>query len=232
MLFAPAIVSTRSDGLVTNEFAHWNSNTPARVVAPDWDMTSGSLFVRDGAGWTGVPDAVSPNATSSNANDSAVFRLNTTRFDFGDVQVSFGLRNDGLTATARTPAQAYDGVHVWLRYYSQYELYAVSVNRRDGAIAIKKKTPGGPSNGGTYYDLVPQGRAAAAYGSWQQIRVDIRNVSITKVAIDLYLDDRLALSAIDDGSIGGPALTKSGAVGLRGDNCEFEFRDFDVRRSG
>jgi hypothetical protein len=97
------------------------------VVSPDWQMTSGSLFAADGAGWSGIPDGTEADATSSNGNDSAVFRLNTNRFDFGDVAVSFDLRNDGLAATSRTPAQAYDGVHVWLRYQSQYQLYAVSM---------------------------------------------------------------------------------------------------------
>jgi hypothetical protein len=37
-------------------------------------------------------------------------------------------------------------------YQSQYELYAVSVDRRDRRMTIKKKR-GGDDNGGTYYDL-------------------------------------------------------------------------------
>jgi len=224
------VASSRADGLVTNEFAHWNPTNPSRVVSPDWDMTSGSLFAHDGNGWTGVPDDVPPNATSSNGNDSVVFRLNTTRDDFGDVAVSFDLQNDGLVETPRTPAQAYDGVHVWLRYQSQYELYALSVNRRDGEAAIKKKVPGGPdpSNGGTYYDLVPERRIPVPYGSWQRVRATARTIRPDAVEIELYVDGNLVLSAVDDGKMGGPPITQNGAVGIRGDNCEFEFKNFTI----
>jgi phage replication-related protein YjqB (UPF0714/DUF867 family) len=33
--------STGFDGLITNEYAHWNSDG---ILSPDWDMTSGKLF--------------------------------------------------------------------------------------------------------------------------------------------------------------------------------------------
>lgn len=202
------------------------------MVSPDWQMTSGSLFAADGAGWSGIPDGTEADATSSNGNDSAVFRLNTSRFDFGDVAVSFDLRNDGLTATSRTPAQAYDGVHVWLRYQSQYQLYAVSVNRRDGAIAIKKKTPGGPSpsNGGTYYDLVKQGHFTVPYGSWIHVTATARTNADGSVSLALYVDGSLLISAVDNGSFGGPPITNHGAVGIRGDNCNLLFRNFTVKQ--
>jgi hypothetical protein len=218
------------DGLVTNEYAHWNPSHTDIVTGPDWEMTSGSLFVRSGSGWTGVPDDVSPNATSSNGNDSAVFRLNTKRYDFGDVAVSFRLDNQGLVTTTRTPAQAYDGVHVWLRYQSQYQLYAVTVNRRDGTLAIKKKTPGGPdpANGGTYYDLVKPVPYIVPYGVWKQVQATVYTNLDGSVAIRLSVDGVLLLSATDDGSLGGPPITHPGAVGIRGDNCNFLFDTFTV----
>ena len=224
------IVSSQPNHLVTNEFAHWSPGNPARVVSSIWEMTSGSLFEEGGAGWSGVPDDIDPNATSSTGNDSAVFRLNTTRYEFGDVAVSFDLDNQGLVTTARTPAQAYDGVDIWFRYQSEYTLYAVHVNRRDGTVAIEKKVAGGPNpvNGGTYYPLA-KGVHAVPYGAtWQKIKGSIRTNPNGSVTIDLYEDGLLVLSATDDGSKGGPPITSPGAVGIRGDNCNFLFKNFTV----
>ena len=216
-----------ANGLVTNEFAYWNRGTPSRVESSAWEMDSGSLFASNGVGWTGVPDAVAPNATSSNGNDSAVFRLNTKRRDFRDVLVSFDLINEGFVTTSRTPAVAWDGVHVWLRYQSQYNLYYASVNRRDGATAIKKKVAGGSSNGGTYYTLAT-GSNRFAPNMWQRIGASIRTNSSGTVTIQVFADGKLILSAEDNGSVGGPPILASGAVGIRGDNCNFRFRNFSV----
>ncbi len=192
-------------------------------------MTSGSLFERNGVGWSGIPDDVSPDSTSSNGTDSAVFRLNTRRGDFRDVAVSFNLRNDGLVTTDRTPAQAYDGVHVWLRYQDQTNLYAISVDRRDGKVAIKKKVTGGSVNGGTYYDLAKQVSHAVLYGKWIKVRATVHTKSDGTVALALWVDGTRVISALDDGSLGGPPITTAGAVGIRGDNCDFSFANFAVR---
>lgn len=216
-----------ADGLLTNEFAFWNPTLPSSRLSQNWEMTSGSLFARDGAAWTGVPDTVAPNATSSNGTNSAVFRLTTRRSDFGDVAVSFALRNDGLSTTASTPAVDWDGLHVWLRYQSEESLYYASVNRRDNTVVIKKKVPGGPSNGGTYYQLA-QGTLAVPYGAWQQVRATVRNEPGGAVTIQLYQNDRLLVSATDNGSIGGPPITAAGKVGIRGDNANFQFDNFKV----
>jgi len=224
------IVSSLPNHLVTNEFAYWSPGNPARVVSLIWEMTSGSLFEQGGAGWSGVPDDIDPNATSSNGNDSAVFRLNTTRYDFGNVAVSFDLDNQGLVTTARTPAQAYDGVDIWFRYQSEYTLYAAHVNRRDGTVAIEKKVAGGPNpvNGGTYYPLAKAVHAVPYGTTWQKIKGSIRTNPNGSVTIDLYEDGLLVLSATDDGSKGGPPIRSPGAVGIRGDNCNFLFKNFTV----
>ena len=81
------------------------------------------------------------------------FRMRSRALGFGDVALSLDLAVLRLRATASTPAQQWDGVHLWLRYQSERQLYAVSVARRDGRVVIKKKCPGGASNGGTYYPL-------------------------------------------------------------------------------
>jgi len=48
------------------------------------------------------------------------------------------------------------------------------------------------------------------------------------VAIALYENDRLIVSAVDDGSVGGAPLRNPGRVGIRGDNAQLEFDDFRV----
>jgi len=213
--------------LVTNEYGHWHATDPLAVRSSVWDMTSGSLFVRDGAWWTGPPDDVSPDPRSETGTDSAVFRLTTRVQAFGDVRVAFGLRINSFTTTPRTPAQDWDGVHVFLRYQSQYQLYYASINRRDGSTAIKKKEPGGPSNGGTYYTLAT-GEAAVPIGDWQLVSAAVQTLPDGSVRITLARGPDVLLEVIDDGHVGGPPITSPGAVGIRGDNCEFEFRDFRV----
>ncbi|WP_285568278.1 hypothetical protein [Actinoallomurus iriomotensis] len=223
-LFAPDL--SGPDRLVTNEYTHWNPGARDGRRSKDWDVTSGSLFVRDGVAWSGSPDRATPNAASSNGTGSSVFRMTTRRHDFGDVTVSLNLRNLGLTSSGRAAPSEIDGVHVFLRWQSPAELYVVSLNRRDDLVVIKKKRPGGTTNGGTYVTL-GQTRYTVPYGAWQRFAVRIRTSGGDLVAISVRHGDREVLSAVDDGAEG-PAILARGAVGLRGDNCDFEFKDFRV----
>lgn len=218
---------TRADGLITNEYAYWNPNSSTAVKSPDWEMGSGSLFASANSAWTGVPDAVDPNAGSTNGTDSAIFRLTTKRKDFGDVVVSFVLYNKVLSSTTATPKVAWDGVHIFLRYQSETNLYYASINRRDETAVIKKKVTGGPDNGGTYYELTSYVSHPVAYNTWQQIKATIKTNADGSVTIRLYSGDQLVVEGIDKG-IGGPPITKPGATGLRGDNDNFLFDDFTV----
>lgn len=215
------------DGLITNEFAHWNPARAEAVASTAWEMTSGSLFRRDGTAWSGLPDDRTPNARSSDGTHSAVFRLVTRRRGFGDVAVSFRLRNDGLSSTGETPPVAWDGVHVFLRYQSQYELYYASVNRRDDRVVIKKKCRGGPSNGGTYYPLAASASRPVPYRRWQTVRATVRTLADRSVAITLAADGHRVAAAVDRG-VGCAAITHPGGVGIRGDNADFRFDDFSV----
>lgn len=226
-LFAPRL--SGPDRLLTNEYAHWNPQDPRSRTSRDWDVTSGSLFVRHGVAWSGRPDPATPDATSSRGTGSSVFRMTTRRRDFGDVAVALRLHDLGLTSAGRAPASEIDGVHVFLRWQSPAELYVVSLNRRDGLIVIKKKRPGGPANGGTYVTL-GQTRYAVPYGRWQDFAVRIKTSGGDLVTIAVRRSGRDVLSAVDDGTEG-PAILSRGAVGIRGDNCEFEFRDFRVTRA-
>jgi hypothetical protein len=184
------------------------------------------LFAQAGTGWTGRPDDGTPDARSTTATNSSVFRLTTKRADFANVAVDFSLRNVAFSSTATTPAVAWDGVHVLLRYQDEASLYYASVNRRDGAVVIKKKVPGGPSNGGTYYTLASAGRPFVL-GAVQAVRATVVTNPDGSVGIRIYRDGVLVLQATDAGT-GGPPITRAGAVGIRGDNDEFRFDDFTV----
>jgi hypothetical protein len=216
---------SRNDGLITNEYAFWNPTSLSAVRSTTWDMTSGSLFARNGTAWSGVPDAIDPNATSSNGTDSAIFRLVTKRRDFGSVDVSFRLRHNAFSSTPATPAVAWDGEHVFLRYVDETSLYSVSFNRRDGSTVIKKKVPGGSSNGGTYFTLA-EGKYSFSSGTFHTVRAMIFDNPGGSVSIRLRVDGVLVLSASDSGT-GGPVI-RSGGVGIRGDNSDFNFDDFAV----
>lgn len=216
--------------ILTNEYAYWNPQDAAAHRTPLWEMTSGTLYVRNGWGWTGKPDAISSGGStreSSPLNNSAIFRLTTKEADFGDVSVAFSLKVNGLTSTTRTPAVDWDGVHVFLRYQSEYSLYYASVSRRDGRMVIKKKVPGGPSNGGTYYELTPEILRPMSKGVVHSVLCTVRNIG-EAVQITASVDGVLVLQALDDGATGGAPILTPGKVGIRADNADMEFDAFKV----
>jgi hypothetical protein len=215
------------NGLITNEFAYFNRGNPQAVRSPIWILTSGSLFARDNAGWTGVPDVGTTGPRSVSANDSSVFRAVTQRSNFQNVTVSFGLLVQRFMPTASGPPRGWQGVHVFVRYQSPALLYVVSVDRRDGVIVIKKKVPGGSVDGGTYYTLAST-QADSVAGRWQQVRVSVANVGAEGVQIRLWLNGRLRLQAVDDGVGDVAPILQPGRVGLRGDYTEFAFSHFTV----
>jgi hypothetical protein len=195
------------DGLITAE------GQPVPPGEP-WEMTSGSLFRDGNQGWTGIPDG----GRRPGGNGSAVFRMVSVERDFNNVQVSVMLRVDQLVDTPRTPAQDFDGAHIWVRYQSDRELYAVSVDRRDDTMIIKKKCEGGTANGGSYYDLNRFVRGAPIpFGQWQQVIVTATDQPDGSVKITASRDG-LSMEATDTGV--GCAPLHSGGVGIRGDNAE------------
>lgn len=217
-----------ADGLVTNEYAFYNPTHSDAITSPDWEMTSGSLFARNGHAWSGAVDDRTPDAGSTNGTDSAIFRLRSVRADYANVGVSVSLRIDALGSTSRTPETAFDGVHVWVRYTSETSLYAISVARRDGTVRIKKKCPGGPSNGGVYYDLTPSLIRPLALDQWADFTVVAVNGLDGSVTLDVYRDGAL-LRRVTDTGVGCAPITDSGRIGVRGDNAEFELDDVTVR---
>jgi hypothetical protein len=214
--------------LITNEYAYRNPTKPDAVTSPDWIATSGSLFGRNGTGWTGPVDRVTPGPTSDPHTDSAVFRLITRRDDFDDAHVQFRLSIAGVTSTAQTPKVDWDGVHIWMRYQDQTSSYAVSVARRDGIVLIKKKCPGGPTNGGTYHTLT---REVSGYpiplNQWRYVGATAYNTPDGGVRVTMLINGRFVVGVTDNG-IGCAPIRAAGAVGIRGDNAEFSFSAFTV----
>ncbi|MBI4346454.1 MAG: hypothetical protein HY553_06340 [Elusimicrobia bacterium] len=164
------------------------------------------------------------------ASDSSVFRMRSRGSDYGDVEVSLELLDLGLRA--EPPQNAWDGVHLWLRYQHPAYLYAISVNRRDDRVVIKKKVPGGDSYGGTYLDLCETRRLPVPYGRWQQVSAAAVNRPDGSVRLTLRIDGKLVLEALDDGSLGGPPIARPGRIGLRADNADFRFRRLLARPAG
>jgi hypothetical protein len=218
------------DELITNEYATWNATNADAKVSSIWEMTSGSLFAQSGSGWTGKPDGCSSSSpTSSPCTASDVFRLNTKRHDFGNVTVSLDLRDNYLTSSSRTPEEAWDGMHVWLHYQSEYKLYYASFNRRDGHVVIKKKCEGGSENGGTYYEL-GAGEASGypiPFATWQHLAASIQDNADGSVTITMSRGGAKILSATDAGT-GCAPITAAGSVGVRGDNADFNIDNFIV----
>jgi hypothetical protein len=215
----PAPISdpfTGPDGLVAAE------KHPPTAGSP-WVMTSGSLFRDADEGWTGRPD----DGHSEGDTGSAVFRMVSVQRGFADIDMTMRLRVDDLTETDRTPDQPFDGAHIWVRYKSDAQLYAVSVDRRDATMIIKKKCAGGNDNGGAYFDLSSfVTDAPIPLGQWQHISVAVRDEPDGSVAISASRDGR-RVEAIDRG-VGCSPLSGLGGVGLRGDNAELRFDDIRV----
>jgi hypothetical protein len=239
---------TGADNLITNEYAHWNRDG---INSPDWDVTSGSLFRQSNAAWTGLPDLLEPNKYSSDHTNSDVFRLNTFRTFAGNIRVSLALKNNSEIHDSNCSVNdaCWHGVHIWLRHLTPYDLYAVSLNRADNKVAIKRKVPCGNENGGFYKDLTSPVTHAWSVGTWQHYSVTIQTNSNGSVTIKVYDDDSDPntpfLQATDAGGTNTswtsgcvtpgsyptaqyPPITVAGSVGVRGDFDNFNIDDFRI----
>jgi hypothetical protein len=223
----PAFGASRE--LVANELDV--SSAADRVArSPDWIVTSGSLFSDDGAGWTGRVDGRTPDPRSERATGSAVFRV-VSQPQFQSCVVELDLRLDGRTSTRRTPPQAYDGVHIFVRYRNPWNLYVVSVARRDGLVVVKRKeSRGNVANGREdEADYVTLATATAPFPmhTWHHVAVAVSDV-VGGVHLTLTVDGRPLLDVVDEGLDGARPLVGPGRIGIRGDNTEFHFRDVVV----
>lgn len=217
-----------ADSLLTNEYAYWNPTLEAARTR-NWDNYAGSTFIRSGHAWTGTPDDIVPDATSSKGNRSVIYRMVSKRDDFQDVKVGFDLMANSFTTSGETPAVSWDGAHIFLRYQSPYHLYYASVNRRDGVVMIKKKVPGGDSNSGTYHSLTPEVKNAwpVPMGTWQKVQAAAKNNPDGSVTIAVWVNGTRYAEATDSGT-GGAPITNAGKVGIRMDNFNANWDNFQV----
>lgn len=203
--------------LVTNEWAYRNPDDPQAAISPDWIATSGSLFVRNGIYWTGVPNTGPTGPTSALLNNSNVFRIVTRQMNHRSVRVSFRLH-----PIAMSPAgESWHGVHVFLRYQTENLLYTATVIRRDGLLVLKKKSAAG-------YVTLAQTARPAFLGAWDTCEVEAVDNAGGGVDLAIGINGALLLQAQDLGYDGTPPIVSPGRVGLRGDYTEFEFDQFAV----
>ncbi len=209
------------DQLITNEYVRWNPKAKDAVVSPTWIVTSGSLFRRANVAWSGALVPGVPDAKSSKATNSAVFRMISRNDSFQNVTVRLRYR---ILSLIDERANDWDGIHIFLRYQDPTELYYVTIARRDAIAVAKRKTTGGLSNGGTYETLASApGAAVIRPGVWVSAEASIRRQG-DDVRIELLLSGVSVLTVIDSGQFGSP-LFGAGSVGVRGDNVEFELDD-------
>jgi hypothetical protein len=230
MLVAVAVAALAAGLAVAGNRAAWQvdmlRNLPADgVVASDvgapgtgagWLVTSGTLLSRGGRLWSGRPDRGPPDPAHGRTG-SAVLRAVTVRRDFRDVRVRLDMQLTALDHTARTGERAWDGVHVFLRYRSEDDLYAVDLVRRDGLLTIKRKVP--DRGGGGRYTLLASAQLAPSSG-WRSFDLTVRNVGAA-VDVALALEGQVLLHAVDYRR---SAQLAPGAVGIRGDNADFVIR--------
>lgn len=223
----------KPDGLLTSEYANWNPTDTKAKRSPDFEMDSGSLFIKGGFGYTGPLEEGKVDINSEITN-SRVFRLVTTRRDFVNVSVKTGLVINAQSFSLKWPAVAWDGVHIFLRYKSEQDLYYASICRRDGTCIVKKKRAGGPrpENGGTYTELSSYKPRTWKINTLQNIEASIKNTREGFVLIRVSVDGLEIINVVDNGKIGtiagapgnwGEPITTPGGIGLRGDNSEFTF---------
>jgi hypothetical protein len=162
---------------------------------------------------------------SSGKNGSAVLRVITKRADFLDVSVRFRVTNLRLVTTPRTPEKAWNGLHLFLRRQDEDNTYYVDINRRDNALQIKRKRKDAGQDQAMYVPIAERTQFNVPYGVEQRVRVDCWTLARGLVQFRLYINDVMVQQTAD---ASGPSVFPAGAVGIRGDNCEFVIDDFEL----
>jgi hypothetical protein len=248
--YQPAV----ANGLITNEYTAYNPDDPAAKKSPDWIMTSGSLFTKDGSFWTGKPDSCNdgPNADSTNCTNSDVFRLNSAKKFSGNVSVSVTVKqnSDIHDLNCNKGDTCWHGAHIWLGYQSEFNLYYVSVNRADNNVVIKRKIPCGDDNNGTYKELSRYVSHPFTTGTWNTYTATLHHNTDGSNAISLYdqaSGNTPIVTGVDRGgtnpnwaadcdapgkypSASYQPIGDTGSIGMRGDFSDMQFKDLVVRQ--
>ncbi len=191
---------------------------------PVWDVYGGELKALTGRGRISSP----------------LFRGAVKGHDFLNGVVTMDALVVGMN-----PGDYWDGSHIWGRAQPLIDgvgcvqCYYATWSRRDLVPTIKKKQPGGmilpdgtvvPSDegGGHYWSLFPEVKGALPIplGRLRRISFSMKNVTASSVYLELRDDGVVVAAALDDGSIGGPAIMKPGHTGIRSDNMILEVDNF------
>jgi hypothetical protein len=143
---------------------------------------------------------------------SPVFRMVSRDQRWAGTEVNLRFRS--LSWQSRELHQ-WSGLHVFLRYRSETELYVVSIARADGKFAIKRKRPGGPSNGGTYETLAESMGRSEGFPTTHDATVRITGTNPTH--IEVTLDGTVVAAATDTDT-----PIETGRIGLRSDDLTWE----------
>lgn len=90
------------------------------------------------------------------------------------------------------------------------ELYVVSVARRDGKVAIKRKLPGGDINGG-HYVTIASGPRPWTLGQWWQVQVRAPTTA-DGVRLALVVDGEQILTGLDRATPVGPSVVAAASA--------------------
>ena len=208
------------DGVITNHYAYYEPEYVDAHRSPKWEVESGCALQSGNKLWTGEPTTNLPNRDCTNGTGSAVFRMWTKRTDFGDVAVSFGLRNNGFTPEG----ESWDGVKIYLRRQDGDNFYTAEVNRREGNVIVQRKCDG-------EYTLLDGARAAATparVGEWEDVGGTVVNLPDDEVRVQVIREGEVVLEATDPAGTC-DALREPGRIGVRGDRTDFHIDGIEVR---
>lgn len=170
--------STYTQGQVVTDSSYYTSGTfpfngtssgtnPSAV----WESGTGGLYADHGWGWSNLPTFV---GTSNH------FRATTRSFDVKHQMVTWTYKSAAYGVGGYSVAGT-EAIDVWLRYITQFNLYALQFDRTDGRIYLKRKVPAdaagftGPggwiANSGVYYIIPTDNQqpvfgAASPYATW------------------------------------------------------------------
>lgn len=248
-----ASVQPPKEGLISNEYSYYNPQMKDTAKSSDWEVSSGSLFGKDGTFWTGKPDSCAPDKNSRRCTNSDVFRINTKRSFSSNTRVSFAIKQNKEihSRSCERQGSCWHGTHIWLRYQNQYNLYYASINRADGRMVIKRKVPCGNDNRGTYFNISPYKKFDFKTGEWHRYSVTVASDGDGSVVVRIFDDQgnpqAPILTGVDKGgtnpnwsprcNVPGKydsakylPIRAAGPVGIRGDYANFSFKDFKVTK--
>lgn len=217
------------------------------TTSPYWWLNSGGALLigtgtgstmlgaaEEGSRWRAAYDAANPEDTDQGRHPQNLFRL-VTRSQWDGVRVAAGFRILADHPSESPNRNESNGLLLMSRYKDGDHLYYAGL-RVDGHAVIKKK------HGGAYYTMAEKPVYPGRYDREERPNLLPHEAWITlaaettdeggAVTIRLFVEEegrwKELLSATDDGRAygGTPVISGPGAVGIRTDFMDVEFREF------